>query len=372
MPPAKYPYALNVRYVKSLQTRPGYELLFETDPVVPGCSSILITNEATTSPTAIWDVLAYAPELPLLLTLGNAGTVERAATSLNGVAWTGTSLGALGMTAVGMCWSPDLMIFCAVGSRNGGGTANVMTSANGTAWTQQTTAPNFDWTGVCWSHEQLKFVAVGSDQSGSGLPLAMTSPDGVTWTLQTFPGTFNQLPNAVIWIASLSKYVAVGSDLDGTNQFVITTPDGVTWSRQTCPANDNVWTALAFSPSIPLIVAVGGFGSGTDNRTMSSADGVTWSLGTIPASTPGNGAYNGIAWSVSLNLFVACGPDNGTGSFTGTFAHSSGGIVFIQDTPPVNTTTLNSIVTFETATAMVATGGHLDSSGAQLLVTCAD
>lgn len=30
MPPTKYPYARNVRFVKSLQTRPGYELLFAT------------------------------------------------------------------------------------------------------------------------------------------------------------------------------------------------------------------------------------------------------------------------------------------------------------------------------------------------------
>ncbi len=30
MPPTKYPFAQNVRYVKSLQTRPGYEILFAT------------------------------------------------------------------------------------------------------------------------------------------------------------------------------------------------------------------------------------------------------------------------------------------------------------------------------------------------------
>ncbi len=30
MPPTKYPFAQNVRYVKSLQTRPGYEVLFAT------------------------------------------------------------------------------------------------------------------------------------------------------------------------------------------------------------------------------------------------------------------------------------------------------------------------------------------------------
>lgn len=34
MPPTKYPYAKNVRYVKSLQTRPGYDLLFTTTLII--------------------------------------------------------------------------------------------------------------------------------------------------------------------------------------------------------------------------------------------------------------------------------------------------------------------------------------------------
>jgi hypothetical protein len=373
MPPTKYPFAKNVRYVKSLQTRPGYELLFNTvTPPPVGCSSLLLTDEAVTTPTAIWDVSVYAPELPLLLTLGNNGTTERAATSLNGATWSGTSLGILGMTAVGICWSPDLMIFCAVGSRNGGGTANAMTSANGTAWTQRPSAANFDWTSVCWSHDLLKFVAVGSDQSGSGLPQAMTSPDGITWTLQTYPGTFNQLPNAVIWISELNLFVAVGTDFDGTNQFVVTSPDGVTWTQRTCPANDNAWTALTYSPELNRIVAVGSSGSGTDNRTMHSTDSVTWVLGTVPAATPGNGDLTGIAWSASLALYIACGRDDGTGNFDGAFLHSNDGITFTIDTPPTNVTDPTSIFSFETETAVVCTGGHLDSTGAQVLITCAD
>lgn len=41
MPPTKYPYARNVRHVKSLQTRPGYELLFDTNPPVSVRLSVL-------------------------------------------------------------------------------------------------------------------------------------------------------------------------------------------------------------------------------------------------------------------------------------------------------------------------------------------
>lgn len=370
MPPTKYPYARNVRYVKSLQTRPGYALLFDTNPTPTGCSSLLLTDEAVTSPTAVWDVLAYAPEIPLLLTIGNTGTTERSATSIDGVTWTGHSLGILGMTAVGMCWSPDLMIFCAVGSRNGGGTANVMTSANGSAWTQQTTAPNFDWTSVCWSHEQSQFVAVGSDQSGSGLPLAMTSPDGVTWTLQTFPGNFNQLPNAVIWVSALNLFISVGTD-PSLNQPVVTSPDGVVWTQRTA-VSDNEWHALAYSPTLGLIVAVGGLGSGVDNRTMHSSDGMSWTLGTIPVFPSGAGLYNGVAWSTSLGLFLAAGPGSSAGGFNGTFAHSSDGILFVEDAPPLNVNNLNSIVSFESSSAFVSTGSHADSNGAQVFITCAN
>jgi hypothetical protein len=60
MPPTKFPYARNVRTVKSLQTRPGYDLLFDTNPpsglvlsVLLDGVEILSTAVASTNPLYI-------------------------------------------------------------------------------------------------------------------------------------------------------------------------------------------------------------------------------------------------------------------------------------------------------------------------------
>lgn len=369
MTPVKYPFAKNVRMVKSLQTRPGYVELFSTVP--SGCSSLILTKEAATSPTATWDCLVYAPELPLFLTIGNTGVTERSATSTDGAAWTGHTIGSFGgLVFASLAWSPTLALFVGVGTPNGSG-VGIKSSTDGSTWTTRDTT-DFDWACVCWSVDQSKFVAVGFDNNGASLPVYGTSSDGITWTTGNMTGGLLNIPAAVLWVSALSKYVAIGADFSGGNQPVWTSPDGATWTLQTTPANDNSWTALAYSPSLALIVAVGSSGTGTDNRTMHSTDGITWALGTVPAATPGNGDYTAIAWSASLNLFVACGRDDGTGSFAGCFSHSSDGITFTLDAPPLNVNNPTSMVTFETATACVCTGGQADSSGTQVLITCAD
>lgn len=368
--PVKYPFAKNVRMVKSLQTRPGYVELFDTNPPA-GCSSLLITLEAATSPTAAWDCLVYAPEIPLLLTIGNTGITERSATSTDGVAWTGHTIGSFGgFTFTSLAWSPTLALFIGVGVPNGTG-AGIKSSTDGATWTTRDTT-DYDWAAVCWSVDQSKFVAVGFDNNGASLPVYGTSSDGLTWVTGNLPGTFLNNPLAVLWVAALSKYITVGSDFSGGSQPVWTSPDGSTWTLQTTPANDNLWTALAYSPSLALIVAVGSSGTGTDNRTMHSVDGITWVLGTVPASTSGNGDYTSIVWSVSLGLFIASGRDDGTGTHHGCFSHSSDGITFTLDTVPTNYFGPISLVSFETSSAVVSTGNLADSSGAQALIICAD
>ena len=76
----------------------------------------------------------------------------------------------------GVCWSPKLGLFCAVGLYG-----KVATSPDGVTWTERTVSTN-NWWSVCWSPEQGVFCAVA--QSGNK---AATSPDGETWTEWVLP-----------------------------------------------------------------------------------------------------------------------------------------------------------------------------------------
>ena len=59
MPPTKYPYARNVRYVKSLQTRPGYALLFDTNPPAGLVLSVLLDGVEILSTSVAGDNPLY-------------------------------------------------------------------------------------------------------------------------------------------------------------------------------------------------------------------------------------------------------------------------------------------------------------------------
>lgn len=85
MPPTKYPYAKNVRYVKSLQTRPGYEALFATGPLAietpcplpPGEVSIIYSLNLAGSGGVLpytWSISAGA--LPTGLSVNAAGHIS--------------------------------------------------------------------------------------------------------------------------------------------------------------------------------------------------------------------------------------------------------------------------------------------------------
>jgi hypothetical protein len=84
MPPHKYPYALNVRSVKSLQTRPGYDLLFATEiditvtcPLPSGEVGIPYTEVLTVLggvPPYTWTISAGS--LPNGLSLATNGTIS--------------------------------------------------------------------------------------------------------------------------------------------------------------------------------------------------------------------------------------------------------------------------------------------------------
>ena len=58
---------------------------------------------------------------------------------------------------MGVCWSPDVGLFCAI-AKSGAGN-RVMTSPDGVTWTIRTSAANNYWQSICWSSELALFCA---------------------------------------------------------------------------------------------------------------------------------------------------------------------------------------------------------------------
>ena len=200
---------------------------------------------------------------------------------------------------LGLCWSPELGIFCAV-SFSGSGN-RVMTSPDGIIWTTRSYPVENSWTAVCWSPELNILCAVGGTSTGNGV---MTSPDGVTWTSRA--SAANNSWERVVWAPELGIFCAIS--WNGTGNRVMTSPDGITWTTRSTSGIDNAWSGLCWAPELGLFCAVAGSGT-AGTFVMTSSDGITW---TTRASTGDNG-WRGVCWSPELNLFCAAG-ESGTGS----------------------------------------------------------
>lgn len=185
-----------------------------------------------------WGSVCWSSELGLFCAVAFAGTVNRSATSSDGITW---ALGSIPLNYWRMvCWSPELGLFCAVANQ---GTGNrLVTSPDGSTWTTRS-IPDYGWESVCWSREQNMFVVLGD---GAGLDRIATSPDGITWTLGELPVVSNWW--AVCWARELGIFAGFG--LGGG---IITSTDGFSWTpRRQSGGGLNV----AYAPELGRICAV--------------------------------------------------------------------------------------------------------------------
>ena len=112
-------------------------------------------------------------------------------------------------------------IFVVSGVDNASGAGIILTSADGTTWTAQTSNSAYGLWGTTFGNNTL--VMVGD------LGTILTSPDGVTWTAQT-SGVTKMLMDVIY---SNNLFVAVGDD--GT---ILSSADGTTWIQQTSGSQD--------------------------------------------------------------------------------------------------------------------------------------
>lgn len=220
--------------------------------------------------------VAWAPALTLFVAA--ASNSSNYYTSADGITWTLRTT--LLVTPTSIVWSVESAVFVAVANT---GSVRAARSTDGLTWT--TVIFPYAWSGVAWSSSLGLFAAVS--------PSAIyTSPDGSSWTLRVGSG------NAIMWVASLSKFVVVTNN--GTSG-AYTSTDGITWTARTTP-NQN-WLALDWSPSLILFAALAADSS--TNQIMTSADGVTWAAQTVPATitTAYSFVSKCISWSAGLAIF---------------------------------------------------------------------
>ena len=152
-------------------------------------------------------------------------------------------------------------------------------------------------------------LILGNVTFGSGI--TVTGPPALTFTTPASAGAVGTLYSVAVNSAGLA--VAVGISSTNTPQFT-TSSNGTTW---TTPATMNgsavpsIQRWVTVNPGTGLFVSVGQIGTSSTGPTFAtSTNGPTW---TTPATMNGSTAaisMYGVAYSPTLNLFVAVGYDS--------------------------------------------------------------
>jgi hypothetical protein len=239
---------------------------------------------ARSSPDASLYDIAWSPTLSLFAAVGTPNVVL---TSPDGIAWTQVTPAVVGDWKA-VVWANSLSKF--VGLTQYNGATQYMTSPTGVSWTGGNVDSGIDrkWTDLAWS-EELGLL-VGVSETSLSEEKIITSTNGTAWTERgatTIPNLYG-----VAWSPLLRLFVAVGANA------IYTSPDGTTWTSRT-PPDTRTWREIEWSHQLHAFVAISN--SGTGNRSMYSTDGITWHS----LTTPGDYAWLDIAWSSQLGKFVA-------------------------------------------------------------------
>ena len=199
------------------------------------------------APSDSWQTLVWVGDLGKFLAINSNVGFIHTMTSTDGLNWTG-HVGNIGITGrMALCWSPELMLFCA-----GDFTVKIATSLDGITWAVPVVhAANTSFQSICWSKELATFCAVGL----GGANQVYISPDGTNWAPQISPGMPARLWCGVIWNKYLSQFVAVGDQVVPGTGGVIISLDGTNWVLKNGVAQapaPSVWYVVAASSPKPI------------------------------------------------------------------------------------------------------------------------
>ena len=163
-------------------------------------------------------------------------------------------------------------------------------SSDGMNWTEHSTDSSYYWNKIYYIDALNKFISIGKNGK-----VAVSVDGGETTPIKLIDTeTSLNLTAVVSWINDLRIYVN-----DGVGN-VLTSIDGENWSIDNEGIDGNI-TSIAYSQSLNLFVAVG-----PTKILYTSNDGRKWFKNSI--TLPYN--LRSVAWSKKLELFVAVG-ENG-------------------------------------------------------------
>lgn len=227
-------------------------------------------------------------------------------TSANGITWAqqaDTSFTYAGTSVSAMVWMGSQFVI--VGDE-GTGNALWATSANGIAWTPQTSG--VIWAGlydIAWNGTRL----CAPDIYSSGT--VWISTDASTWTSHVVTGSPASALSRIVWNGSVFCVIATGA----ASTYAGTSADGITWTARTLPLS-NTWKAIAAMGSTICCVSQNG------NFATSTNNGATWTNGALPGAASTIAASNG--------RFIVT---NG-GASTATYYYSDDGVNWLSGTLP--------------------------------------
>jgi hypothetical protein len=263
------------------------------DPTSAGVKAVQTWNASSSiGTTNQWRGVCWSPQLRIFVAVASTGSLNRAATSPDGITWTLRTTNDNEWQKV--CWSPELGLFAAVSSS--GSLDRVMTSPDGITWTTQTTPNDNTFSDICWSPELGLFAAVSN---GGVTNRVITSPDGITWS-ERATAAYNLF--AICWAPELSLFVGIGAF-----QHMVHSTDGITWISFLSGIPNDI-RGITWSPELGIFVAIG---RTNPDRARTSPDGITWTARTIVDRD-----YQKVRWSPELGVFVAICNCNSTQSVT--------------------------------------------------------
>jgi len=176
---------------------------------------------------------------------GSSFSNNRVITSTDGITWT-DRLVAGNPILLDVEWSPKLGTFVAVGANN-----YIITSKDGVTWTQASVAgftSTYEIHSVCWSEELGKFIAIAWSTDFDDTAV-LTSTNGTSWTENVGAPIFSD----IVWSPALRLFIAPSLN---TNH-VFTSLDGLDWMSRAIPSAAAM-KAVAWSKDLGLAVSVGG------------------------------------------------------------------------------------------------------------------